>query len=700
MSSGEANDMVDSRFKFDSPPASPRQKLEADEELVNWITKLGGGLNSSVEIYRDAEKGACLRVRNNEALDASTVVASCPISATMSIINVKNLDPELPPHDFRCSERLSQSVRKAVILAFFVAHQQLKAKDSHWWPYLATLPRAGELTSALFYQGEDLEWLRGTGFYHARQIYHDAVKTEYDAAISILRKEGCPLVESYSWNIFCWAYTVIASRAFTSRVLEAYISKNPALRQDDEFQIMLPLVDSSNHRPLAKIEWRAEATRIGLKVIDPVSAKEEIHNNYGPLNNQQLMATYGFCIVDNPCDFRDLNVTAPPGTPLANARQFRYQEFHEPHGKPLEEKCFLFNVSYPLSRNVCTVEERVFSQDLLDALALTRLTTRESLNIEVTEDRTYANFRHSGSRVVLNALCQGSVELAFRIIKIRRGGYLERQPQNDKQKLAQIYRESEWLLYMTGLVVCEWAITRARTWDPRELETLFQKHLSYIPSLVAREHLGKVITELESTVERPGELFHSNDVLELLDSTDMKVLFGNFIKQMVDCVNEAIDPSTRNLGSNTVVYSIFLLICFGANKMKNGSPRHASGDIFPKRVEEYLNQLIDWYPVVDSQAILDNLEEDVEGEISSIYLAIKEARLKSPHIFTPVEGFVGRSDGWLSEDMLRWAVYVVQEEEVTVLRDPLEMVSREPANEPVRIVTDSYFYVPQLPINN
>ncbi|KAK2877243.1 hypothetical protein FQN49_001318 [Arthroderma sp. PD_2] len=697
------NKTMDDGFKFDSPPASLPQKLEADAELIAWVTQLGGGLNPAVEIHRDAEKGACLRVRSHGELDTMALVARCPISATISIINVMNLDPELPPHDFPCSDRLSQSTRTSIILAFFVAHHQLKGKDSHWWPYLVTLPRASELSSVLFYQGEDLEWLQGTNLYNASQVHHDTLKTEYDSAISILRDEGYPFADSFSWELFSWAYTILASRAFTSRVLQTYLSKNPALRQDEEFQVLLPLVDSSNHKPLAKIEWRAEATEVGLKVIDPVAAEEEIHNNYGPLNNQQLMTTYGFCAIDNPCDFRDLNVHAPPGTPLANARQFRYQEFYEPHGNSLEDKCFLFNIFYPLSSEVSTVEERVFSPGLLDALALTRVTTRESQNIEVTEDRTYANLRDSGSRVSLNALCQGSVELAFRIIRIRRGGYLERQPQNDKQRAAQIYRQSEWSVYMTGLTICEWAIARARLQDADVLEARLKEYLSYIPRLQVRERLEEIIRGSGSIVEQRSELFHGYEVLGLINSSDMKETVGDFIKEISNGVDEAISPSDRIFRSEILMYSIFILVCVAANEAKKNPLKHTDvssnglADLLPKRLEVYTDKLAGWYQVGSPQAAWEDMDEDLESEIGTMYKAVMEAKSTRPNLFMLLEGIIGPSNEWLSEAMLRWAVYVVQEEQVTILQNPLEMVSKESVDQPVRMVTNSYFYLPQLP---
>ncbi|KAF3481363.1 SET domain protein [Arthroderma uncinatum] len=415
------------------------------------------------------------------------------------------------------------------------------------------------------------------------------------------------------------------------------------------------------------------------------------------------MTTYGFCIVDNPCDFRDVNVHAPPDTPLANARQFRYQEFYEPHGNPLEDKCFLFNVFYPLSSEVSTAEERVFSPGLLDALALTRVITRESQNIEVTEDRTYANMRHSGSRVVLNALCQGSVELAFRIIKIKRGGYLEGRPQNDKQKNAQIYRQSEWSVYMTGLIVCEWAIARAKLHSPDVLESLLKKYIFYIPRLPVRERLEEIIRGSGSILEQRGELFLGSDVVELIPSPNMKKVVAGFIKEISSFIDEAIDPSDRGLPSDTLTYSIFLLVCAGANEAKKNAPNHpethseALAGLLSKRLEEYISQLMGWYPVGNLQATFGDIDEELESEIRSIYSAIREAKLKRPHPFTSLEEVIGPSNEWLSEIKLRWAVCVVQEEEVTVMKEPLEMVSGEISDGHVQMVTESYFYLPQLP---
>lgn len=56
---------------------------------------------------------------------------------------------------------------------------------------------------------------------------------------------------------------------------------------EDSVPVLVPLVDLPNHRPLAKVEWRAGDADVGLLVLENVSPGEEISNNYGPRNNEQ-----------------------------------------------------------------------------------------------------------------------------------------------------------------------------------------------------------------------------------------------------------------------------------------------------------------------------------------------------------------------------------------------------------------------------
>lgn len=59
---------------------------------------------------------------------------------------------------------------------------------------------------------------------------------------------------------------------------------------EDSVPVLLPLIDLPNHRPLAKVEWRAGDADVGLLVQENVSPGEEISNNYGPRNNEQCQS--------------------------------------------------------------------------------------------------------------------------------------------------------------------------------------------------------------------------------------------------------------------------------------------------------------------------------------------------------------------------------------------------------------------------
>ena len=91
-------------------------------------------------------------------------------------------------------------------------------------------------------------------------------------------------------DLYLWASTIISSRAFTAKVLAG--SVNLADVPENEISVLLPLIDATNHRPLAKVEWQAGSESIGLTVMEEVPPGVEISNNYGPRNNEQREAAW------------------------------------------------------------------------------------------------------------------------------------------------------------------------------------------------------------------------------------------------------------------------------------------------------------------------------------------------------------------------------------------------------------------------
>lgn len=85
-------------------------------------------------------------------------------------------------------------------------------------------------------------------------------------------------------DLYLWASTIFVSRAFSSKVLSEAI---PDETLSEEVSVLLPFIDILNHRPLAKVEWRAGDNDVFFLTLENVAAGEEIANNYGPRNNEQ-----------------------------------------------------------------------------------------------------------------------------------------------------------------------------------------------------------------------------------------------------------------------------------------------------------------------------------------------------------------------------------------------------------------------------
>lgn len=89
----------------------------------------------------------------------------------------------------------------------------------------------------------------------------------------------------YGRDLYLWALTIITSRAFSAKVLSGVIADSEL--PETKVSVLLPLIDLPNHRPLAKVEWRAGEADVGFVVLEDVIPGQEIANNYGPRNNEQ-----------------------------------------------------------------------------------------------------------------------------------------------------------------------------------------------------------------------------------------------------------------------------------------------------------------------------------------------------------------------------------------------------------------------------
>lgn len=195
-----------------SPAISQETPEEPHGSLLKWIEELGGGLSEGVEIFDDPTKGKCLRVRQDYAsrINGSTSVARCPITATISYMNICNSVEGVPPHGFNPSPEFINTVEPNCAVAFFLMDQYLRQDASFWAPYIRSLPKPHELLTIEYYDEEDLEWLEGTRLVSAQERRLQNWREEYDMGLGILKTTSSnDIISSYTWYVVlmstdCW----------------------------------------------------------------------------------------------------------------------------------------------------------------------------------------------------------------------------------------------------------------------------------------------------------------------------------------------------------------------------------------------------------------------------------------------------------------------------------------------------------------
>ena len=171
------------------------------------MTNNGGRLHPSVQIARDDRRGVHLQVKQDQpALSSNTEVIHTPLAATLSYFNAIDHRPAnsavaFPAHGFHLPQAFVDAVGPEETSIFFLIGQYLRGADGFWAPYLRSLPQPGDLTTPLYYEGGDLEWLGGTSLLAAREQKRVLLVAKYEAGVRELGKVGFEGVERFSWFV-------------------------------------------------------------------------------------------------------------------------------------------------------------------------------------------------------------------------------------------------------------------------------------------------------------------------------------------------------------------------------------------------------------------------------------------------------------------------------------------------------------------
>lgn len=426
------------------------------------------------------------------------------------------------------------------------------------------------------------------------------------------------------------------------------------------------------------------------------SVRQPNHLYLHRLNNQVMM-NYGFCLPDNPCDYRILSLRAPPGSPLheAKAQQLKMYPALPRDG---DDHYYVFNIFYPLLAPGSSMEHSIFSPALLNALSILAANERELETLEIAEHEIRIPGLYGNSRNLLAALSQITIELITHIVRLKSSSPGPQQPESLKQTYGKVYRDSQVTLSETALLIAAWTLMRARQhnlsghWE--ETKYLLSSHMARVPvGKFAEEIVSRVrvrILERESLLANSGELFAFNELFGLL-APEMQESCKTCSSQIFAQAEKTIPMLRGSSESSPFAFPIFLCLTVAIHRAANATTEKR----LPARLTKWASFIIEKYPPPPDD-VAWMLEDEDDEHIASLFDDVLETmRTQKSTVLSSVGEFTGDhgDSWWLSPNWLRWAWMIMERETVQVPDDPLKTLTME-AQGQVMLSTESYLYIP------
>ncbi|CAA21252.1 ribosomal lysine methyltransferase Set10 [Schizosaccharomyces pombe] len=268
------------------------------EKLLHEALQNGCKLHKSVEFIQSRDDNACfgsyIAVAQND-IAPDQLLISCPFEYAITYNKAKEELKKLNPNFESCNPHIT--------LCTFLALESLKGIQSKWYGYIEYLPKT--FNTPLYFNENDNAFLISTNAYSAAQERLHIWKHEYQEALSL---HPSP-TERFTFDLYIWSATVFSSRCFSSNLI---------YKDSESTPILLPLIDSLNHKPKQPILWNSDfqdEKSVQLISQELVAKGNQLFNNYGPKGNEELLMGYGFCLPDNPFDTVTLKVAIHPDLP-------------------------------------------------------------------------------------------------------------------------------------------------------------------------------------------------------------------------------------------------------------------------------------------------------------------------------------------------------------------------------------------------
>lgn len=302
--------------------------------LIEWASSHGAALHPSLELARDEHTGAGFRVKQGANIPAGDSVVSCSMPLTLSYLNALP-SPPAPFHKDASSPRFPEAFLRSapphVVGRFFLVQQYLRGQESHWWPYISSLPQPDDpesWTLPPFWEEDDRELLDGTNLEVSIGKINTTLKREFNDAQKLLGEwEGG---SRFTRSLYNWAYAIYTSRSFMPSLVVPSLHElelPEGVKSWDDFSVLMPLFDIGNHSITARTTWETEATGCRLVTRDAYGGGEQVFNNYGMKTNAQLLLAYGFMIPPTEKlhnDYIHIRKRVAPGSEGQGQKQTEY----------------------------------------------------------------------------------------------------------------------------------------------------------------------------------------------------------------------------------------------------------------------------------------------------------------------------------------------------------------------------------------
>lgn len=655
-------------------PSQTGPSLENHRRLVDWVVQYGGFIHPDLKIKHHPAKGFHAVVEDGKSIPAQTRIATCPMTVTLSVLNVLSVEP-FEDHGTRFPDTFLRRYQFStdVLQAFFLMEQFVLEERSWWAPYIAILPSPQDVDDMQFESDADVAWIRGTNLEAAFASQRRKWKDQFEEANNLLISLGWEHATNgkYTYRLYRWASNIFGSRSFTSQVMDDTIPADkarPMGHEDpdyellstlfsDRFAVLLPLLDILNHRPAALVEWQAEIDRVGLQIEESYSSGQEVCNNYGPRDNEGMLMSYGFVLEENPFEHVLISVNAHPGTPLEIARSW-----------PMDDRsndnynCYIFDIGHPIVREAKYLERALFSYDLLDSISVMCSNDRE-FQVMFSKQQTlmsaclpagFDDFRN-----VLATLAQIMLDCRARAERMQATDPSRAtppvRPHNQKQKNAKIYRQKQAGILRAAEGVCAFALLNATS--DRRAEELIREIEVKFPEIYTAE-LVDICARL-TCLTRKNELFTAERLIGLFPpqiSQGVQVC----LRDVENAILESVPSHIRSHEERTKTsFSITLSALCHA---------HRSRIPMPSRLRIWVEELTSSYPPEDPNwSYVPNPGPYAPGEEPPA--ALMTLLGTTPRV---VNSLASNSAAkfWMEPQMICWAWNVMEEE---VVRVPIEI---------------------------